>query len=94
MFTSAFKKLFSSGQDAKKRKKKGKSQNPKVDASQSPEQLCGIAASMSRTEIKDHLALLYRRHNRAASSLDDTLRAEAEIMLDAIVACREKYIDK
>ncbi|MEM7146734.1 MAG: hypothetical protein AAF591_16495 [Verrucomicrobiota bacterium] len=93
MFTSAFKKLFSSGQDAKKRKKK-KTKSPKVDATQSPEQLCGITSSMSPDEVKEHLALLYRRHNRAASSLDDTLRSEAEIMLDAIVACREKYLSK
>lgn len=92
MITSTFKKLFSGSADGKKQNKKRKSSSPKVDASQSPEQLCGITSSMKPEEIREHLALLYRRHNRAASSLDDTLRAEAEIMLDAIVACREKYI--
>jgi hypothetical protein len=47
---------------------------------------------MLPADIKDHLALLYRRHNHAASSLDESLRAESEIMLDAIVTCREKYL--
>ena len=45
---------------------------------------------MTRDEIKARLALLYRRYNRATSSLDAKLRAEAEVMLDAVVALREK----
>ena len=45
---------------------------------------------MSKDEIKARLAFLYRRYNRATSSLDENLRAEAEIMLDAIVAVRER----
>jgi hypothetical protein len=56
----------------------------------SPEELCGISPKMSKDEIKARLALLYRRYNRATSSLDTKLRAEAETMLDAIVAVREK----
>lgn len=47
---------------------------------------------MTKDELREHLAALYRRHNRAASSLDDQLRREAEIMLEAIVACRERYL--
>lgn len=55
-----------------------------------PEEWCGITAGMSPEEIRARLALLYRRFNRATSSLDPKLRAEAEVMLDAIVAVREK----
>lgn len=61
-----------------------------VPSKKSPEQLCGITAKMSKEEIKARLALLYRRYNRATSSLDGKLRAEAESMLDAIVTVREK----
>ena len=57
-----------------------------------PEQLCGISATMTQDQIRDHLAMLYRRHNRAAASLDAHLREEAEIMLDAVVQCREKLL--
>lgn len=56
----------------------------------SPEELCGISPAMSTDEIKAHLALLYRRYNHAASSLDAKTRADAEAMLDAVVAVREK----
>lgn len=59
----------------------------------SPEGLCGIHPSMGRDEIRNRLATLYKRHNAAASSLDETMREEAEMMLDAIVHCREKYVD-
>lgn len=59
----------------------------------SPEVICGIDKSMGKEEIRDRLAELYRRHNRAAGSLDEELRAEAEQMLEAIVVCREKYVD-
>ena len=55
-----------------------------------PEEACGIHPRMTKDEIKARLALLYRRYNRATSSLDMKLRAEAEQMLDAIVAVREK----
>jgi hypothetical protein len=48
---------------------------------------------MDRDEIRTHLATLYKRHNNAAGSLDPELRREAETMLDAIVHCREKYIE-
>ena len=57
---------------------------------QSPEELCGITSKMGKDEIREKLALLYKRYNRATSSLDTNLRAEAEEMLDAIVAIREK----
>ena len=64
-----------------------------IDRDAPPEQLCGLTPDMSRDEIRDHLAMLYRRHNRAASSLDGTLREEAEIMLDAVVRCRESFLE-
>ena len=55
-----------------------------------PEEACGITAKMSKDEVRERLALLYKRYNRATSSLDAGLRAEAEEMLDAVVAVREK----
>jgi hypothetical protein len=57
----------------------------------SPEHLCEIHHGMSRDEISARLKLLYRRYNRSASSLDAATRAEADKMLDAIVAVREKH---
>jgi hypothetical protein len=63
-----------------------------VSASVTPEALCDIHDGMSTDEIRDHLARLYRRHNRAASSLEDGLRQEAERMLEAVVQCREKFL--
>lgn len=76
---------------------KGRSTHPAATSSpaanarsKSPEELCGIQSRMHKDEIKARLALLYRRYNRATSSLDPKLRAEAEIMLDAIVTVREK----
>jgi hypothetical protein len=48
---------------------------------------------MSRDTIKKRLAALYKRHNNAVSSLKPELREEAAQMLDAIVECRERYID-
>ena len=68
------------------------SNKPNLDA-KTPEALCGIdPKKMTKDEIKAKLADLYRRHNHAAGSLSAELREEAEKMLDAIVACREKYI--
>lgn len=64
------------------------------DFATSPELMCGIRPGMTRDEIKRHLALLFRRHNRMASSLDEERRTEAESMLDAIVICRQKYVDQ
>lgn len=59
-----------------------------------PEALCGIdPAKMDSAEIRKTLAKLYRRHNDAAGSLNPELREEAEQMLEAIVHCREKYVD-
>jgi|GEM_PF-6661218 len=55
------------------------------------EQLCNISPSMTPEQIRQRLAFLYRRYNRASSSLNAGLRAEAEAALDAIVAVREKY---
>jgi len=60
----------------------------------SAEELCDIDPdTMDREEIRARLAVLYRRYNAVASSLNAELRAEAEQMLDAIVACREAYVD-
>jgi hypothetical protein len=61
-------------------------------AGKTPEELCGIDPSMPADEIRARLAKLFVRHNRAASSFDLELRAEAEIMLQAIVTIRERYI--
>lgn len=59
--------------------------------SKSPEELCGITPKMNKEQIRDQLKLLYRRFNRAASSLDLKTRSEADAMLDAIVSVREKH---
>ena len=59
-----------------------------------PEGMCEIdPKTMNRDEIRRRLAALYKRHNHAAGSLDRTMREEVEVMLDAIVHCREKYVD-
>ncbi len=60
-------------------------------APRTPEELLGIEPKMSKEQIREHLKLLYRRYNRAASSLDSGTRSEADSMLDAIVAIREKH---
>ena len=65
-----------------------------LDPKASPEILCGVNRSMAREEIQEKLAVLYRRHNRAASSLDAKMREEAEIMLEAIATMKEKYLSK
>lgn len=64
---------------------------PAAKVAQSPEELCGIRAGMSKDEISAQLKLLYRRYNRGASSLDAKVRSEADAMLDAIVEVREKH---
>jgi hypothetical protein len=66
----------------------------KVPAKKPPtaEEMCGVTSKMGKEEVRQKLALLYRRYNRATSSLDAKLRSEAEVMLDAIVAVREKVI--
>jgi hypothetical protein len=63
---------------------------PPPEAPKSPDELCGIEPKMNKDQIRDRLKLLYRRYNRAASSLDAKTRAEADKMLDAIVKVREK----
>lgn len=64
---------------------------PTPKSVQTPEELCGITAAMSKAEISAQLKLLYRRYNRGASSLNAKVRVEADSMLDAIVAVREKH---
>ncbi|MEO0414658.1 MAG: hypothetical protein AAF226_06870 [Verrucomicrobiota bacterium] len=59
----------------------------------SPEDLCGINGEMDSWEIRKKLADLYKRHNAAAASLTPELREEAQVMLNAIVICRERYVD-
>ena len=56
----------------------------------SPEEMCGITPKMTKEQVSERLKLLYRRFNRGASSLDQKVRTEADAMLDAIVAVREK----
>jgi hypothetical protein len=63
---------------------------PAPEPVKSPEELCGIEAKMNKDQIREQLKLLYRRYNRAASSLDAKTRQEADAMLDAIVGVREK----
>ena len=58
-----------------------------------PEELAGITPEMSREQIRERIAMLYQRHNRAASSLDPQLREEAEFMLETLAGLREKYPD-
>ena len=69
---------------------KGSASPAQPASPQTPEELLGIDPRMSKEQIRDHLKLLYRRYNRAASSLDNTTRLEADAMLDAIVSVREK----
>ncbi|MEZ5303117.1 MAG: hypothetical protein R3F11_21115 [Verrucomicrobiales bacterium] len=57
-----------------------------------PEEICGLRDGMTPAEMRVHLANLYRRYNHAASSFDNTIRDEAERMLDAIAEMREKYL--
>lgn len=81
------------GADAVKKQWKAKADkalNPK----ESPDVLCGVNKNMSKEEIAEILAMLYRRHNRAASSLDAKMREEAEAMLEAIASVKEKYLLK
>tara|TARA_R110000850_G_scaffold202967_7_gene329070 strand:+ start:3770 stop:4195 length:426 start_codon:yes stop_codon:yes gene_type:complete len=59
-----------------------------------PEALCEIDPdSMDRDQIRIKLAELYKGYNQAAGSLNPELREEAGRMLEAIVHCREKYVD-
>jgi hypothetical protein len=64
----------------------------RIDPDATPEELCGLTPEMTEDQISTQLAMLYRRHNRAASSLEANLREEAEIMLDVIAAMRQKYL--
>lgn len=79
--------------DSVKQQWKAKS-DKSLNAKESPDVLCGINKSMPKEEIAEKLAVLYRRHNRAASSLDAKMRDEAEIMLEAIASVKEKYLSK
>jgi len=63
-----------------------------INPDATPEDLCGLTPGMTKEEISAQLAMLYRRHNRAASSLEANLREEAEIMLDVIASMRQKYL--
>ncbi len=63
---------------------------PAKSAPKTPEGLLGIEPKMNKEQIREHLKLMYRRYNRAASSLDYNTRSEADSMLDAFVAVREK----
>ena len=68
------------------------SASPAFRANATPEELCEITAKMTKSEIHARLKLLYRRYNRAASSLDARMRSEADRMLDAIVTVRQKHL--
>lgn len=64
----------------------------RINSKDTPEALCGVNKSMPKEEIREKLAVLYRRHNRAASSLDAQLRDEAETMLEAIATVKERLL--
>ncbi len=66
----------------------------KLNTGDSIEALCGITKQMTTAEIAEKLAILYKRHNRAASSLDPQMREEAEVMLEAIASAKEKFLAK
>ena len=66
---------------------------PTAPPTATAEELCKLTDGMTHEELRAHLAKLYRRHNRAASSLDPKLRSEAERMLDAIVEVRHTYLE-
>jgi len=57
------------------------------------EELCELTDGMTHEQVRAQLSKLYRRHNRAASSLNPELREQAERMLDAIVEVRHRYLD-
>jgi hypothetical protein len=63
---------------------------PAQPAGPSAEEICGVTSKMSKDEVRSRLAFLYKRYNRATSSLNAKLRAEANDILDAVVAVREK----
>lgn len=81
------------GSSAKAKEDWAKKAASRLDPGATPESLCGILPTMSKEDIAAQLAMLYRRHNRAASSLAANLREEAEIMLDVIAAMKQKYLD-
>ena len=66
---------------------------PALPESATAEELCELTDGMTHEELRAQLSKLYRRHNRAASSLNPELRAQAERMLDAIVEVRHRYLD-
>jgi hypothetical protein len=80
-----------SGATPKAREEWARQAAKKINPDATPEQLCGLEDGMTKEEVSAQLAILYRRHNRAASSLEARLREEAEIMLDVIAAMRQKY---
>ena len=80
------------GASAKAKGEWAKQAARRINPDATPEQLCGIDPAMDREQISAQLATLYRRHNRAASSLESSLREEAEIMLDVIATMRQKHL--
>jgi len=73
---------------------KGSSEGAGIFGSMTPEELCKIdPETMDAEDIRLQLAKLYKRHNHAAGSLNSDLREEADLMLKAIVYCREKYVE-
>ncbi|MCG8599056.1 MAG: hypothetical protein MI807_02840 [Verrucomicrobiales bacterium] len=89
-----FKKIYQWISGAPAEKQEAHMQVGGIFGRMTPEALCGIDPNkMDSGEIRQTLAKLYKRHNAAASSLNPELREEAEQMLEAIVHCREKYVD-
>ncbi len=63
-----------------------------INLDATPEEICGLTPEMTQEEVAERLAFLYRRHNRASSSLEAHLREEAEIMLEVVAEMRLKYL--
>ena len=78
------------GASAKEKWQQDAAQN--LSRQSTPEDLAGITSGMTPEEIRERLAKLYQRHNRAAASLDPHLREEAEFMLETLAGLREKYV--
>lgn len=83
-----------SGQSAAELYEQVRAASAPINAETPQEELCGLHSEMTTEDIEQQLAYLYRRYNRAAASLDAAMNREAEIMLDAVIAMREKYLGK
>lgn len=93
MLKKLIQKLFGAKREKSAEAEKEENEWVPVDV-KSPEELCDVNPdTQSPDAIKQHLAVLYKRHNSAVSSLNPQLRDEAKQMLEAIAECRARYVD-